>query len=336
MQAYAAQQYTMHQYAHQLSRPKQQQQQLSLQQRTGLRRLAEAHRSEGIAESGVSETPAATMLLSTQSFPGDEPGNPDDPPLETIAQKARRVLNVPQMETVTTPPTDADVRLRHREKLGRAMRKIAEMRQVAALGQNIKTIRAARMEKEALRTKTRESSHSEEGRLLAKHDAASPASSSPTPTATTATATGTRAGRPRTTTATKSNTSGAKRVSVPSPQPTPPPQRRTPLPKTETVRALVMAKLPTMELHDQGCRNLSALPNVISLLVSAAGATSSRRMLGYTRKHTLAAFATFDPERDMTIRRSDVGDALKTMDLGLSEAQRELIQSTCFSHKVRC
>ena len=32
MQAYAAQQYTMHQYAHQLSRPKQQQQQLSLQQ----------------------------------------------------------------------------------------------------------------------------------------------------------------------------------------------------------------------------------------------------------------------------------------------------------------
>ena len=37
MQAYAAQQYTMHQYAHQLSRPKQQQQQLSLQQRTGLR-----------------------------------------------------------------------------------------------------------------------------------------------------------------------------------------------------------------------------------------------------------------------------------------------------------
>jgi hypothetical protein len=121
MQAYAAQQYTMHQYAHQLSRPKQQQQQLSLQQRTGLRRLAEAHRSEGIAESGVSETPAATMLLSTQSFPSDEPGNPDDPPLETIAQKARRVLNVPQMETVTTPPTDADVRLRHREKLGRAM-----------------------------------------------------------------------------------------------------------------------------------------------------------------------------------------------------------------------
>ena len=97
-----------------------------------------------------------------------------------------------------------------------------------------------------------------------------------------------------------------------------------------------MAKLPTMELHDQGCRNLSALPNVISLLVSAAGATSSRRMLGYTRKHTLAAFVTFDPERDMTIRRSDVGDALKTMDLGLSEAQRELIQSTCFSHKVRC
>ena len=124
------------------------------------------------------------------------------------------LFNVAPLEALTAPPTEIEVRLRHKEKLQSARKKIFALRAMTKLAADvISAIREARMEKQALQTKTAKGG----GQLGA----------------------------------TDSDGGGPN------------------LPAGYSIRELVMANLPTMELHQHGCRNLSSLPNIVSLLVGA-------------------------------------------------------------------